>query len=222
VFIFPSQKQSLIFLTSSSIHETHLERGKKGVEMGRKIGYARVSTNEQNLDLQLKELKDVGCEEVFSDKTQGGKSQRPGLATCLESLKTGDTLVVWRLDRLGRTMPHLVSLVTSLQEHGIGFKSLRDGVIDTTTASGELVFHIFAALAQFERALIRERTQAGLSAARARGRKGGRKPISSQDPRVRTAKKMHDTKELSIKEICTTLNISKATLYRYLALANGS
>ena len=125
---------------------------------------------------------------------------------------------MWRLDRLGRSMPHLVNLVTELRERGIGFRSICDGMIDTTTASGELVVNIFSALAQFERRLIQERTRAGLSAARARGRKGGRKPINPNEPRIQMAKTMHKDKRVSIADICKTLNISRATFYRYLAL----
>ncbi len=130
--------------------------------MAKYIGYARVSTNGQDLDLQLKDLRAVGCKNIFTDKVSGTKSRRPGLDACLNDLKKGDTLVVWRLDRLGRSMQHLVSLITDLKARGIGFRSLRDGAINTTTASGELVFGIFAALAQFEGELIRERTRAGL------------------------------------------------------------
>ncbi len=186
--------------------------------MGKYIGYARVSTNGQDLDLQLKDLKDVGCKNIFTDKVSGTKSRRPGLDACLTSLKKGDTLIVWRLDRLGRSMQHLVSVVAELKDKGIGFRSLRDGAINTTTASGELVFGIFAALAQFEGELIRERTRAGLSVARARGRTGGRKPVEVDDPRVRLAKKMNEDRSLSVKEICLSLKISRATYYRYLVL----
>lgn len=148
----------------------------------------------------------------------GVKKERKGLSKCLNTLKKGDTLVVWRLDRLGRSMPHLVSVITELKERGIHFKSIHDGVIDTTTASGDLVFNIFAALAQFERELIRERTRAGLKAARSRGRLGGRPPVLSNDHRVKMAKKLHANKNISIDEICVTLKISKSTLYRYLSL----
>ncbi|MFC1836373.1 recombinase family protein, partial [Thermodesulfobacteriota bacterium] len=165
------------------------------------------------------ELRRSGCDLVFTDKASGAKSERPGLDECMNTLQEGDTLVVWRLDRLGRSMQHLVSVVTALKQRGIGFKSLHDGAIDTTTASGELIFNIFAALAQFERELIRERTRAGLSAARARGRTGGRKPVSPQNPKVRMAKKMHEDQSMSITEICSTLKISKATFYRYIALS---
>ena len=186
--------------------------------MAKYIGYARVSTNGQDFDLQLKDLRAVGCKNIFTDKVSGTKSRRPGLDACLNDLKKGDTLVVWRLDRLGRSMQHLVSLITDLKARGIGFRSLRDGAINTTTASGELVFGIFAALAQFEGELIRERTRAGLSVARAHGRTGGRKPVEVDDPRVRLAKKMYEDRSLSAKEICLSLNISRATYYRYLSL----
>jgi len=190
--------------------------------MNKKIGYARVSTNGQDLDLQIRELKAAGCKQVFDDRVSGSKSERPGLDACLKALKKGDTLVVWRLDRLGRSMQHLVNVVADLKGKGIGFKSLRDGAIDTTTASGELVFNIFAALAQFERELIRERTMAGLSAARARGKLGGRKPMPPDAPKVRSAKKLYKDRSMSISDICNTLKISRATLYRYLAMEGES
>lgn len=186
--------------------------------MNQLIGYARVSTLEQNLDLQIEALTKTGCREIFTDKVSGSKSERPGLAKCLSALKAGDTLLVWRLDRLGRSMPHLVSVVTELKNRGVGFRSIQDGAINTTTASGELIFNIFASLAQFERELIRERTTAGLKSARARGKIGGRKPISPELPKVRMAKKMNQDHSMSIKDICGTLKISKATFYRYLEL----
>jgi DNA invertase Pin-like site-specific DNA recombinase len=184
------------------------------------MGYARVSTSDQELRLQLDALKAHGCQEdfIFVDKASGAKAARPGLTQCLETLQEGDILLVWRLDRLGRSMPHLVALVEDLQERGIGFRSICDGAIDTTTASGELVFNIFSALAQFERRLIQERTRAGLSAARARGRMGGRPPLDRKDPRVRMAKSLYQDRDHEIKDICQTLNISRSTLYRYLAM----
>ena len=184
------------------------------------IGYARVSTNDQNLNLQIDALTKEGCSKknIYMDKASGAKTDRPGLDDCLEALEPGDILLVWRLDRLGRSMSHLVALVEQLLEKKIGFKSICDGAIDTTTASGELVFNIFSALAQFERRLIQERTKAGLSAARARGKQGGRKSIKSNDPRVVTAKEMHKNKAISIQKICSTLNISRATFYRYLTI----
>ena len=188
--------------------------------MGRLIGYARVSTAEQDLQLQLDALNKAGCVKVFEDKASGARSKRPGLDACVAALQPGNTLVVWRLDRLGRSMPHLVGLVEELLDKGIGFRSLLDGAIDTTTASGELMFHIFSSLAQFERRLVQERTIAGLAAARAR--LGGRKPIKADDPRVVTAKHLHQDQRLSINEICKTLGISRPTFYRYLALPGNS
>ncbi len=186
--------------------------------MARLIGYARVSTSDQDLRLQMEELRSNGCDPIFTDKVSGSKSERPGLDECLESLEPGDTLVVWRLDRLGRSLQHLVSVITDLNERRVSFRSLHDGVIDTTSPSGELIFHIFAALAQFERALIQERTRAGLASARARGRLGGRKPLKADNAKVRAAKRMHESQDMSIKEICSTLSISRATFYRYLSL----
>lgn len=185
--------------------------------LGKLIGYARVSTDDQNLDLQLDALLSYGCSkaDIYKDKLSGAKKERPGLDQCLEKLHEGDVLVVWRLDRLGRSMVHLVSLIETLREKKVGFKSLCDGAIDTTTASGELVFNIFSSMAQFERRLIQERTQAGLTAARARGRKGGRPKVDAS--KIQAAKRMHQDKAIPIDEICKVLNISKPTLYRYLS-----
>jgi len=185
--------------------------------MGKKIGYGRVSTGDQSLSLQIDALEQEGCTRIFTDKVSGAKSERKGLDDCLSALSEGDTLVVWRLDRLGRSLQHLVTLINALKERNVKFKSLQDGAIDTTTASGELVFNIFASMAQFERALVQERTQAGLAAARARGKVGGRKPISANDPKVKAARVMHAAPDHSIQDICKTLGISKATLYRYLS-----
>lgn len=184
------------------------------------IGYARVSTKEQELQLQLDALEKAGCakSKIFVDKISGSKAERPGLDECLSELKTGDTLIVWRLDRLGRSMHHLVLLIEDLRQKGISFKSICDGSIDTTTASGELIFNIFSSLAQFERRLIQERTRAGLEAARSRGRNGGRKKIMNTDPKVLTAKKMHKDHGMSIDDICKTLKISRASFYRYITL----
>lgn len=186
----------------------------------RLIGYARVSTFDQNLDLQIDSLIKAGCnrKNIFVDKISGIKSERPGLNNCLAALSAGDILMVWRLDRLGRSMSHLVSLIEIFKEKAVGFKSLSDGAIDTTTASGELVFNIFSSMAQFERRLIQERTQAGLASARARGRVGGRPPLSASDSKVLAAKRMHKDKALPIDEICKALEISRPSLYRYLAM----
>ena len=184
------------------------------------IGYARVSTKDQELHMQLDALEKAGCakSKIFVDKISGAKAERPGLDKCMDELKAGDTLIVWRLDRLGRSMRHLVLLIEDLREKGIGFKSICEGSIDTTTASGELTFNIFSSLAQFERRLIQERVKAGLDAARSRGRKGGRKKIENTHPKVLMAKKMHKDHGMSIDEICETLKISRGTFYRYLTL----
>jgi DNA invertase Pin-like site-specific DNA recombinase len=188
--------------------------------MGHLIGYARVSTAEQDLSLQIEALRHAGCrdEGIFRDTASGARPGRPGLEACLQALAPGDTLVVWRLDRLGRSMTHLVTVIEALLGRQVGFRALCDGAIDTTTASGELVFHIFSALAQFERRLIQERTRAGLAAARARGKHGGRTPRHADEPRVRTAYTMYIDQRLTIAEICQTLRISQATFYRYVAL----
>jgi len=148
------------------------------------VGYARVSTAEQSLDLQRSALAEAGCEEVYEDHASGAKAERPGLAEALGHVRRGDTLAVWKLDRLGRSMAHLIDTVRRLEAKGVGFRSLTEGV-DTTTPGGTLVFHIFGALAQFERDLIRERTSAGLKAAEARGRKGGRRPVVTPDKLAR-------------------------------------
>jgi DNA invertase Pin-like site-specific DNA recombinase len=179
-----------------------------------KIGYARVSTIEQTLDLQLDALKAADCKQTFTDTISGAKAARPGLTDALSHLREGDVLVVWRLDRLGRSLKHLIETVTALHDRGIGFKSLTEN-IDTTTPTGKLVFHFFGALAEFERDLIRERTQAGLAAARARGRQGGR-PRGLDRAKIDMLKKLYADKSNSIEDICKTLRISRATLYRYL------
>lgn len=188
--------------------------------MGHLMGYARVSTADQDLGLQLEALRSAGCsdERIFCDTASGTRTARPGLEACLRVLAAGDTLVVWRLDRLGRSMTHLVTVIEELLGRHVGFRALRDGAIDTTTASGELMFHIFSALAQFERRLIQERTQAGLAAARARGKHGGRKPRHAEEPRVRMAYTMYVDQHLSVADICQTLRISQATFYRYVGL----
>jgi len=188
--------------------------------MGRLIGYARVSTADQDLQLQIEALQHAGCrdDQVFRDAASGAHTARPGLEACVQALAPGDTPVVWRLDRLGRSMVHLVTVIEALLRRQVGFRSLCDGATDTTTASGELVFHLFSALAQFERRLIQERTRAGLAAARARGKHGGRQPLRPEDPRVRMASMMYGDQRLTVPGICRTLRITPATFYRYVAL----
>jgi DNA invertase Pin-like site-specific DNA recombinase len=175
------------------------------------IGYARVSTADQTLNLQQDALHKAGCSKIFTDTASGAKAERKGLEEALTYVRKGDTLVVWRLDRLGRSLPHLIATMTDLEVQGIGFKSVTEN-IDTTTSGGKLIFHIFGALAEFERNLIRERTAAGLIAAGARGRKGGRPKALSLKQRS-IAKELYE-KRHPIQEICRTLKISKATLYR--------
>ena len=178
-----------------------------------KIGYARISTKDQKLDLQKDALIRAGCEEIFSDVASGAKTARSGLEKAIEFARRGDMLVVWKLDRLGRSLRHLITIVNDLHERGIGFESIEEK-LDTTTAGGKLFFHIFGALAEFERELIRERTNAGLKAARARGRNGGRPPALSEED-LPMVKKLLNNREIPIKDICTKFEISRATLYKY-------
>jgi DNA invertase Pin-like site-specific DNA recombinase len=179
-----------------------------------KVGYARVSTHEQNLDLQEDALKQAGCGRICSDQVSGAASERPGLQDALDYVREGDTLVVWRLDRLGRSLKHLIETVTALEERGISFQSVQES-IDTTTSGGRLVFHIFGALAEFERNLIQERTRAGLAAARARGRKGGR-PKALDKKKTQLLYQLYNERNHTVKEICNILDISRSTLYAYL------
>lgn len=176
------------------------------------IGYARVSTADQILNLQEDELRAAGCERIFTDVASGAKAARPGLAEALDHLRKGDTLVVWRLDRLGRSLGHLIDTVGHLDKTGRGFRSLREQ-IDTTTPGGKLVFHLFGALAEFEREVIRERTKAGLSSARARGRTGGRPRRLDQKQAAMAAALLAD-RNGSVADICRTLGVSRSTLYR--------
>jgi DNA invertase Pin-like site-specific DNA recombinase len=178
-------------------------------------GYARVSTEDQTLALQQDALQAAGCSRIFTDTLSGAKAERPGLTQALDHLREGDTLVVWRLDRLGRSLANLIELMTLLDERKVGFRSLTEQ-IDTTTSGGKLIFHIFGALAEFERNLIRERTMAGLRAARARGRQGGRPRILESTRKVAMAQALYDDRNNSIRDICRTLGISRATLYRYI------
>ena len=182
-----------------------------------KIGYARVSTQDQNLWLQLDALKAASCEMIYQEKASGAKVDRPELKKLLEHARAGDAIVIWKLDRLGRSLPHLVELVTSLEARGIGLISLNDP-IDTTTAQGRLVFRIFASLAEFEKELIRERTMAGLASARSRGQQLGRKKGLSKEAedKSRIAESLYNEKKLSVNSIAKQLGISKTTLYAYL------
>jgi len=177
------------------------------------IGYARVSTADQNLSLQLDALRAAGCARIFEDRVSGAKENRPGLNAALAWLREQDTLAVWRLDRLGRSMPHLVGTVRDLERAGVGFRSLTEG-IDTTTPGGTLVFHIFGALAQFERDLIRERTRAGLSAATVRGRRGGRRPVMTE-ARLRQARTLL-AHGLTVREAAARIKVGKTALYNAL------
>jgi DNA invertase Pin-like site-specific DNA recombinase len=186
---------------------------------GMKIGYARVSTDDQNLDLQRDALRRAGCKKIIEDKASGGKVRRDGLERVLDHLRKGDVLAVWRLDRLGRSLKHLIELMGELEGQGIGFQSTTEA-IDTTTPGGKLVFHIFAALAEFERNLIRERTMAGLQAARARGRKGGRKPKLDARKRAMAAD-LYRQKKHTVGEICAMVGVTKPTLYKYVREAKG-
>lgn len=185
-----------------------------------KIGYARVSTIDQNLHLQTDALRSAGCEKVITDKISGVAAARPGLEKIKELLRPGDTLVVWRLDRLGRSMRDLINWMGYLDEQNVSLQSLHEA-IDTATTSGKLTFHLFGALAEFERNLIQERTQAGLQAARARGRKGGRPPALDQDKRD-LAVRLYRERSLPIAKICAMLEISKPTLYAYVKAAEAA
>jgi len=182
-----------------------------------KIGYARVSTKDQSLDLQKDALRKAGCKKIYSERLSGASTERPELSVLLEQLRQDDVIVVWKLDRLGRSLRDLVDLISMFQSIGVGFKSLQDN-IDTTTPTGKLTFHLFAALSEFERDIISTRTKAGLEAARARGRHGGRPKGLSKKARdkARLAESLYKEKERSISEICDHLDISKPTLYRYL------
>src|SRR6266496_4042592 len=183
------------------------------------VGYARVSTLDQTLDLQQDALRKIGCEQIFTDTASGAKTDRLGLDEALSFVRAGDMLVVWRLDRLGRSLKHLIETIGHLQERNIGFRSIQEN-IDTTTSGGKLVFHVFGALAEFERDLIRERTQAGLAAARARGRLGGR-PRRLDDKQTAILRALYADKSNSIPDILKSLHISKATLYRYITASSA-
>jgi DNA invertase Pin-like site-specific DNA recombinase len=178
------------------------------------VGYARVSTADQNSDLQKDALEKAGCERIFTDVASGAQADRAGLAEALAYLRQGDTLVVWKLDRLGRSLKHLIETVQALVSRGLGLRSLQEQ-IDTTTSGGKLIFHVFGALAEFERDLIRERTRAGLLAARARGRKGGRPRVLDPKQAAMAAALLRDP-QMRVSDICDQLKVSKSTLYRYV------
>jgi DNA invertase Pin-like site-specific DNA recombinase len=188
--------------------------------MAHSLGYARVSTADQNPDLQVDELTKAGCWKVWTDQASGMLDRRPELDNVLAALRPGDTLVVWRLDRLGRSLRHLIDTVASLDERQVGFRSLQEN-IDTTTSGGRLVFHLFGSLAQFEREIIRDRTVAGLTAARARGRVGGRPSKLTAEQR-RQARLMYDAQELTVEQIGKVLGVSRTTIYRAIAPEKAS
>ena len=186
--------------------------------MGHLLGYARVSTTDQQPQLQVDALEHAGCYRVFTETASGARPDRPVLEQVLDQLRPGDTLVVWKLDRLGRSLRHLVDTVTGLAKRGIGFRSLQEAI--DTTPGGKLVFHVFAALAEFERDLIRERTSAGLTAALARGRQGGRPSVMTAH-KLQVAREMHGSGQYTVSAIATTLGVSRASIYRHLARDGG-
>jgi DNA invertase Pin-like site-specific DNA recombinase len=177
------------------------------------LGYARVSTQDQKPELQLDALKQAGCERLFTEKASGAQRERPQFQAALDYIRQGDTLVVWKLDRLARSLKQLIETVEELEQRGIGFRSLTES-IDTTTSGGRLVFHIFAALAEFERSIIRDRTRAGLDAARARGRVGGRPQALSGKDRTVVAALLRDP-SLTVKEIAQRLDVAPSTIYAH-------
>ena len=184
--------------------------------MNQRIGYARVSTDDQHLDLQRDALQQAGCGVIYEEAASGKSAARPELEQCRKALRAGDTLVVWRLDRLGRSLPDLVQIVAELEQRGISFESLTE-IIETSSAAGKLQFHVFAALAEFERGLIRERTLAGLAAARARGRAGGRKP-KLDDKQVREIKALLRMPDIKVAEVARLYGVSRTTLYKYVGV----
>ncbi|PHN04375.1 recombinase family protein [Flavilitoribacter nigricans] len=186
-----------------------------------KIGYVRSSTKEQNLSLQLDALKKEGCEKIYQEKISGAKAARPELQRMIEQLRVGDIIIIWKLDRMGKSLRDLINLVNEIQKKGAGLKSLNDA-IDTTTPQGKLIFHLFASLAEFEKDIIRERTKPGLEAARARGRAGGRpKGLSKEaQDKAMVAETLYTKGDKSVTEICKHLNIARSTLYNYLRYRN--
>lgn len=206
-----SKIQNIIIDSFSTFSRLGLDHV-KGATMN--IGYARVSTQDQNLDMQIDALTRAGCEKIYEEKASGGKADRPELARMLEHLRSGDILVIWKLDRLGRSLRHLIDLIEKLKIMGVELVSIQDNV-NTDTPTGKLTFAVFGALAEFERDIIRERTNAGLVAARARGRVGGRKKALSEN-QVKILMTMAGDKSLPIGDICRHLKISKATYYNYM------
>lgn len=184
--------------------------------MNQRIGYARVSTDDQHLDLQRDALTRAGCGVIYEEAASGKNTARPELEQCRKALRAGDTLVVWRLDRLGRSLPDLVQIVSELEQRGVGFESMTEK-IETGSAAGTLVFHVFAALAEFERGLIRERTRAGLAAARARGRSGGRKP-KLDDQQVREIKALLRDPDIQVADVARRYGVSRTTLYKHVGV----
>lgn len=195
------------------------------MEMTTLVGYARVSTGDQSLAMQVEALKEAGCHQVFTDVASGVKAERPGLEKALEYLRKGDTLVVWKLDRLGRSLAHLVQTVEDLRERGVGLRSIKDAGLDTTIPSGKLLFHFFAIIAEFERDLIRERTKSGLASAAARGRHGGRRPVVTPAKLARAQKLMlpeaSGGRGLTVREAAAALDVSKTALYEALRGADS-
>jgi DNA invertase Pin-like site-specific DNA recombinase len=183
--------------------------------MGKYIGYARVSTDDQNLDLQRDALIKAGCGVIYEETASGKNTLRSELEHCRKALREGDTLVVWRLDRLGRSLPDLVNIVSELEQAGISFESITEK-IETGSAAGKLIFHVFAALAEFERNVIRERTHAGLAAARARGRKGGRRPVLNEK-QLREIRLLLSDPLNQVTDIAKRYGVSRATIYKYLS-----
>jgi DNA invertase Pin-like site-specific DNA recombinase len=189
--------------------------------MGHKIGYARVSTADQNPQAQLDALAAEGCLKVYTDHASGTRAGRPQWQECLADLRPGDTLIIWKIDRLGRSLRDLIDIVTTLQQREVGVRSLTNGIVDTTTAHGKLVFGMFALMAEYEAALIAERTQAGLAAARARGRKGGRKPKMTP-ALIDKAQRMYDSKSFTMAEIAQSCSVTPMTIYRNIRVGTAA
>jgi DNA invertase Pin-like site-specific DNA recombinase len=203
-----------------NVAQPALSQGSATVErISHLLGYARVSTTDQQPHLQIDNLQHAGCYRAFTEAASGTRADRPALQQLLDQLRPGDTLVVWKLDRLGRSLRHLVDTVTGLAERGVGFRSLQEA-LDTTTPGGKLVFHVFAALAEFERDLVRERTSAGLAAARARGHRGGRPSVMNAH-KLQVAREMHASGQYTVAAIAEALGVSRASVYRHLTRAAG-